>query len=374
MSALIKSCLLAFLITAASMSVIAVPPDEVKAIQTKAALAHKQLKIAAENGKNISVIVRMMKRVKALGDKGRVKDASELLDKILIEFRTLNGLPLAQKHGQADPGTFTNPRRVNIIGYEKDAMEAFIARDGKILFFNSETHKALNSSKDIYYARRIDDTNFEFMGEVRGVNSDEVDGVPSMDNHANFYYVSTANYGRSNGFATVYSGKFHDGKVSNIRSHPELSLKTPGWVNMDIEISADGKTLYATHTDFRGGPPPKQSYFFRAHLKDGRFVVDKQSDDIFRNINSGDAEYAASISSDELDIYFTRLNQTNGFRFSSYRATRTSKNAPFSVPMRIAAITGIAEAPAITSDGKLMYFHKKDQGRFFLYVLERAVN
>jgi hypothetical protein len=104
-----------------------------------------------------------------------------------------------------------------------------------------------------------------------------------------------------------------------------------------------------------------------------RFVIDKRSDEIFSKINTDALEYAASISTDELEIFFTRLNFDHGVRFVSYRATRNSKATPFSAPTPIAAITGFAEAPAITADGRLLYFHKKEKTHFNIYVLERGI-
>ena len=374
-STYIFSILLILIITAIAQSAHAVTPSEVKELRTKATLAQKKLRIAIEEGKDVSNIVPMMKRVKQLGDEKRIKEANALLDNILIEFERLNESASPGKHQVSNAkGAFSSPRKVNIAGYKYSAMEAFISRDGKFLFFNSDETDTRKTDKNIYYAKRIDDTNFKFMGEVKGINSAEVDGVPTMDNNSNFYYVSVVHYGKKNGFATVYSGKFNDGRVTDIKSHPELSLNTPGWLNMDIEISADGKTLYATQTYFGNGPPPKKSYFFVAHLKDGRFVIDKRSDEIFKSINTDDLEYGASISTNELEILFTRLNFDHGAKFASYRATRPNKDAPFTAPTRIEAITGIAEAPAITNDGQLLYFHKKKGGRFNLYLLERNVN
>lgn len=253
-------------------------------------------------------------------------------------------------------------------------MEAFITRDGKFLFFNNNEGDTPGSKKNIYYAKRLDDATFAFMGEIKGVNSDDVDGVPSMNRYGNLYFVSTAHFGRQNGYATVHSGRFNNGQVDHIRSHPELSLNRPGWLNMDIEISADGNTLYATQTYFGAGHPPKRSYFFTAHRTHDRFVIDARSDDIFKHINTVDLEYGAAISSDERELFFTRLRLVDGASFASYRATRTSKAAAFSAPVRIAAITGIAEAPALAADEQSLYFHKKVGTDFVLYRLVRRAN
>jgi len=368
---------LLFLITISiTPSACAITPSEAKALRAKANLAQSELIIAVEDGNDVSLIIPMMKRVKTLAESGEIKNASHLLDEILEKLQALNQTSTAI-HTQSDnTQVFVNPKKVNIVGYNGNAMEPFITRDGRILFFNSDITDTPNTDKNIFYARRIDDTNFKFMGEVKGINSAKVDGVPTMDNNGNFYFVSAVNYSKKNGYTIVHSGKFNNGRVTNITPHPELSLNKFGWLNMDIEISADGKTLYATHTyfDFRSQSFPLKSYFFVAHLKGNKFVIDKRSNEIFKYINTKDLEYAASISTDELELLFTRLNQENGFKFNSYRATRKSKNEPFSVPVRIKSITGIAEAPALTNDGRLVYFHKKKAGRFNIYVLERKTN
>lgn len=349
----------------------AISPEEARNIQSKAALSMEKLKVNIEAGQDVSRIVPMMKNVKVLADKGKFKEANRLLDKILYEFQVLNGLqsPDAAQAGKLQP--FHKPRKVKIIGYQQSVMEVFITGDGQYLFFNNEAGETPKTGKDIYYAERIDDVNFKYRGVIKGINSAAVDGVPTMDKNGNFYFVSTVQYNKNNRFATVYSGKFKDGHVRNIKSHPELSLNLPGWLNMDVEISADGGTLYSTQSYFDGGVSPKQSYFFIAHLKDGRFEVDNRSSEIFHNINTGDLEYGASISLDGLEFYFTRLSYAEGPKFKTYYATRPNRDAVFSMPIALDAITGMAEAPAITSDGKLLYFHKKEQKKFVLYVLER---
>jgi len=356
------------------MPAYAISPEEVTALQFKAERAMEKLRNNVEAGKDVSRIIPMMKNVKTLGDKGKFKEADRLLDKILYEFQVLNppgklNIPLAKK-----PQLFINPRKVTIVGYRQSVMEVFISGDGQYLFFNNETGETPKTKKDIYYAERIDDINFKFMGQIRGLNSVEVDGVPTMEKNGNFYFISTVNYNKPNRFTTVYSGKFKDGHVRNIKPHPELSLNIPGWLNMDVEISNDGTTLYTTQTYFGDGPPPKQSYFFMAHLKNGRFEIDTRSSEIFHNINTSDLEYAASISQDGLEFYFTRLSYAKSVKFKTYYATRPDRDAVFSIPIPIEAILGFAEAPAITSDGRLLYFHKKVQNHFSLYVLERATD
>jgi hypothetical protein len=80
---------------------------------------------------------------------------------------------------------FSPPRRVSIRGYSGDAMEPFLSRDGKYLFFNNLNDPHTNTN--VYRAERIDDLTFQFKGEIGGVNTSSLEGVPSMDRHSRFY-------------------------------------------------------------------------------------------------------------------------------------------------------------------------------------------
>jgi hypothetical protein len=128
---------------------------------------------------------------------------------------------------------FSNPTQVAIMGYTGDAMEPFISKDGRYLFFNSRNDPSVNT--DIYYAARVDDQTFTFLGPLPGVNSPELDAVASLDSLGNFYFVSTRSYATT--LSTIYSGQFSRNGVNAVA--PGISLQQPGWVNFDAEISAD---------------------------------------------------------------------------------------------------------------------------------------
>ena len=349
---------------AAGLAVAGPDPRQVQ-VKAQAAVAH--LEQWLEEGRDVSAIVPRMRRVKALGDAGRLAEADALLDEILAEFEARgNGEP-----GAAADTLFARDHVVRIEGYDGDAMEPFLSRDGRYLFFNSSGGG--DSGKDIFYAERLDDITFRFRGPVRGVNSDAVDGVPTMDRAGNFYFVSTRAY-RPGHFATIYGGRFHDGEVSDVRAFPELARGVFGWLNMDIEISADGRTLYATQTWFGDGAPPTKSHFFYARKVGDRFVPQADSDAIFEKINEVGIVYAATLSSDEREIVFTRLDRQAGVpRLQTFRAERPDRTSPFSAPEVVTAITGIAEAPALSADGRLLYYHRKKGpgGPFEIHVLRR---
>ena len=54
-----------------------------------------------------------------------------------------------------------------------------------------------------------------------------------------------------------------------------------------------------------------------------------------------------------------------------YRSYRASREAPFSVPERVAAISGLVEAPSLSGDGRSLYYHKREGSRFVIYRVAR---
>lgn len=341
-------------------------------VKAKAEQAKTELQDAAQRGSDISAVIEKMKMVKTLGQSGKLAEANAQLDEVLKDFQIMGENMQQKLQGSA----FVDDRKVEIKGYDDDAMEAFISRDGRYLFFNSMNTKvgwfAKGGGKDIFYAEKINNYTYQFKGAVKPINTDAVEGVPTMDRDGNFYFVSTKAY-KPNNLVTVYHGKFQeDGTVVDIRPVPELSLNQSGWLNMDSEISADGQTLYSTQSYFeRGANMPSKSYFFYA-LKDGdKFVPQADSDDIFKTLNKDEIVYGITVSSDELEVLYTRLLWDKK-RFESLRATRPNKNTPFDEPEIIHTITGFSEAPALSEDEQRIYYHKKaGAGRFDIHVLHR---
>ncbi len=338
-------------------------PKHVKAKADRAVAVYKEGVI---EGRDVSGMLPKLQRVKELGDAGKMGQADALLDEILADFAALE----KPTSGHSRQTVFTKNKLVQIIGYDSDVMEAFLSRDGKYLFFNSESHDV--GDKNIYYATKIDAYTFQFLGQVGNVNTSAVDGVPTMDEGGNFYYLSTHAYGPGN-LVSIFSGKFEDGVVKNVRPVSGISLNQPGWLNMDTEISADGHTLYATQTWFGDGSPPTKSHFFYARKIDDRFIPQDDSPKIFKHINKDKVVYGATISKDELEILYTRMVRKNkAIKVESLRAARKDRNSPFGRPKIIKSITGFAEAPAFSHDGQLIYYHKKtSDGVFRLYALHR---
>jgi hypothetical protein len=168
---------------------------------------------------------------------------------------------------------FANPQRVTIRGYDGEAMEPFLSRDGSVLFFNNLNDPKVNT--DLYWAERVDDVTFQFKGEVRGVNTPALEGVASMDRDGMFYFVSTRSYDQT--ASTLYRGRFANGNVTGIELVPGISLGKPGIVNFDAEISADGNTLYFVESEFRNGRPKTARILFARREENDGFVRSEDS-------------------------------------------------------------------------------------------------
>ena len=262
--------------------------------------------------------------------------------------------------------TFGTAEPVQILGYSDHAMEPFITRDGKYLFFNNS-----NAAPDtnLHYAEQTDDLHFQYLGEVQGVNTASLEGVPSMDTVGKFYYTETMSYFTD--FITLYGGVFSNSAVSG--AHPigqNLTLHQPGILDMDAQVSADGNTLYFARATFSSGlgASPTQSDLWVAHKVNGEFFVADNSAVLMQNINTGALEYGAASSNNDLELYFTRA--TAGTGFQTFVAERSSKSDPFGLPQLIPQISGYSEAPTISGDGKRLYFHKQVDGLFRIYSLQ----
>jgi hypothetical protein len=264
-------------------------------------------------------------------------------------------------------GVFTNPQPVTIQGYSQDAMEPFVSPDGNYLFFNN-----LNSlpQTNLYYATRIDDVTFQFQGEIGGANAPGTNAVPSMDVNNTFYFVSPRSYAQT--LSTIYSGTFSNGSLSNVAIVPGVSKDKFSDVNFDECISPDGSTLYFVDGVFNGPPVPQKASIAIAHRVGDHFVRLKNSAKIMQKINTNGLNYAPDISKSGLEFFFTRIPGQPPMPPSViYTATRASTSVPFGKPRKIEAITGFAEAPALSPDEKSLYYHLQVNGTFVIYRLTR---
>jgi hypothetical protein len=285
--------------------------------------------------------------------------------RLLLAFAYVLLIPCpAQDRGaRSSPAPFSNPQRVAILGYEDDAMEPFVTRDGKYLFFNNSNDPSVNTN--LHWAQRVDDSTFRYEGEIAGVNTRSLEGVPSMDRQGVFYFISNRSYDQT--ASTVYRGKFSAGSVSGVELVPGISIAKPGVVNFDAEISADGNSMYFVESHFSFGKP-KDARIVIARRNGNAFVRAGDSDSIMATVNVGGFSYAPATSASELEIFFTRLGPNGPAIFT---ATRSNTAAPFAATQTIEAINGFVEAPTLSYDGKSLYYHKKENGRFVIYRVSR---
>ena len=245
-------------------------------------------------------------------------------------------------------------------------MEPFISKDGQYLFFNNRNDPSVNT--DLYYASRIDDQTFTYLGPLPGVNSPELDAVASLDTLGNFYFISTRSYSTS--LSTVYTGQLTAAGVGNVGLVPGISPQKSGTVNFDAEISADGQTLWFDDGDYSTGTLTAASIVI-ANRQGGTFVRQTSSATLLAAVNISGLNYAPSISVDGLELFFTRAAVTSGATPAIYRTTRPDTTSAFAAPELVTAATGFVEAPSLSADGHLLYFHKLVNGTFVIYYISR---
>lgn len=277
-----------------------------------------------------------------------------------------------EKNGLAQSNVifFDDPKSVTIQGYDGHAMEPFVSRDGKFLFFNNLNAPTVNTN--LHWCTKVNDTLFQYRGELSGINSESLEGVPTMDKNYNFYFVYTGSYQQT--LSTIYQGKYASGIVQIPEIVENISKKIPGWVNFDIEVSNDGNTLYFVDGRFDGNGKVLESNLVIAKKgENNQFFRSADSDNMLQNINSVDLEYAAAITKDELEICFTRVTAplNNDSEPKIFIASRKSREDPFSNVHQIENLTGFVEAATYADNDQGIYFHKKEEGNHKLYFTSK---
>jgi hypothetical protein len=269
-----------------------------------------------------------------------------------------------------EDSTFSSPKRVTIRGYAGDAMEPQPTLDGRYLLFNNRNDPRINT--DLFYARRVDDDTFDFVGPVGGVNSAALDAVPSVDRNGVFYFISTRSYDQT--LSTVYRGHFTQGIVTDVQPVKGIAARRRGELYFDAHVNAVGDALYLSSGVFTGGAAPESADLVIAERSGSAFTTVPGDTILFKNVNTPDAlEYAAAVSANELELFFTRFDPARK-KIAILRSTRTEPNVPFGPPARIASVDGFVEAPALSADKRSLYFHKNEGGHFVLYRVVRKVN
>ncbi len=263
--------------------------------------------------------------------------------------------------------SFGAEMEVTINDLSFDAMEPFLSPNGNYLFFNN-LNDGINTK--LYYATKINDSTFNYVGELVGSNqttSPHLDAVADMDSNGNFYWTSTRNY--PDELNNLFHGNFSDGNVSDIsRVEGDFNMNTPGWLVMDHGISLDGQFLYFSNArlDEANCIGPCETILGVAQKNDAlEFNTLPNSASILQNINDSDyIYYAPCVSSDNLELYFTRYLKgqiTSGTVFEICVAVRSNSLSEFSIPKVLFSevISDLIEAPTLTVDKKIMYYHRK---------------
>jgi len=258
------------------------------------------------------------------------------------------------------------PQPVTIAGYDGDAMEPFLARDGRYLLFNDLNAPWVDT--DLHIARRIDATHFRYLGPLAGANSTKLDGVATMDRAGHFYFVSMRDYDRTR--ISLFGGAFADGKVSGVHALGGLSRLRARHVDFDLDIAPDGEHLYYVDGRFGLLFPESADIVLAVRRGDG-FSPAADSAALLRNVNTAALEYAPSISADGLTLLFTRASPKIGARPALYIAQRGSAGDPFGPAARLVALDGHVEATTFDVDERAIYYHRKVDGRFAIYRATR---
>jgi len=262
---------------------------------------------------------------------------------------------------------FTDPQLVTVRGYSGSAMEPFISEDGEYLLFN--TSNVAPNIPALQFATRVGADTFQYRGAIEGANQPGyLSGTPSMDDYGNLYFVSTRGYAQT--LSTIYSGRFAAGTVAGVHLVPGVSGGTLGTIDFDVDVSPIGSTLYVSVGHFDGGPPTSASLAIFDKFGSG-FEPDPDSATILRAVNrAGMLTYAASISTNGLELFFTQANPAGG-EPAIYRAVRAGVGQAFGDVRRVGAVIGYAEAPALSADGTTLYYHRLVGSTFQIWTVTR---
>jgi len=271
---------------------------------------------------------------------------------------------------------YEHPIEVIINGYTDHAMEPFLSPDGQTLFYNSQ-NTGINTK--LYYATRISDTEFEFKGEVAGANESQINqlnAVPDIDETNMFYWTSVRDYPAK--LDNLHFGTYANGSVTGVgRVQGDFYNGQAGWLVMDHGISFDGQTLFYNNARFDelNCVGPCETFLGMAKKQsNGVFSKIAGSDTILAQINDANfIYYAPCITKDELELYFTRYRAgtvTPSTEIEICISKRAAKTEAFGLPKVLfsANPSSIVEAPTLSADKRLMYYHQKvnDNHKIFL--------
>jgi hypothetical protein len=247
---------------------------------------------------------------------------------------------------------WSKPQHVQIDGYDKAGdhkMEVGVSTDGTTLFFNNSNEKPMRT--DVFYATRVknNDTHFTFRGPIQGVNMpNTLDATPAIhDQNSVLSFVSTRGEKPH-----VYWGKYNNGRVTEATPLP-INISSPNFI-LGMETNGDLDTIFFTYRSLKDRDYMDISM---ATWQDDTYIVPSNWDKILQNVNTSDMEYAPEITTDLLELWFTRLAADKKSAHVIHRATRNNIHEPFSKSTPHPTIFGPAEAPTLTGDNNTMYYH-----------------
>jgi hypothetical protein len=167
----------------------------------------------------------------------------------------------------------------------------------------------------------------------------------------------------------LFHGTFNSGIVNTIvRVAGDFNKNTPGWLVMDHGISLDGQFLYFNNARFDDTTclgPCETELGIAQKVNATTFNTLPNSSLLLQNITDVNyIYYAPCISSDDLELYYTRYlkgNITASTTFEICVAVRGNRYSNFSLPKVLFSktIVNLIEAPTLTVDKRTMYYHKK---------------
>lgn len=334
-------------------SAITVAQNDGRSLKQKAKAAQRMIKERASSGEDVSGYLVRMKKANRHFKKGERQEGEALLDEVLAELESGVASPSAgEASAVASPSQWSTPKRVRIKGYESpgdNKMEVGISPDGAIIFFNNSNKKPAKT--DVFYATRVgdDDTLFEFRGPIEKANKSGVlDATPAYDREGRLSFVSSRVKPPA-----VYWGYFANGEVRDVELVP-MPLPKPFFA-LDMELGSDRNTVVFTYRSWREKNHMDVGY---AEWNGQKYIMPDNWKDILAEVNTDAWEYAPDITTDMLELWFTRLIPGGGPVI--YSATRKSTSEPFTIIARHPTITGLVEAPTLTGDNNTMYYHCRD--------------
>jgi hypothetical protein len=357
----------------------------IRIVRAKAEIAKELIERRVREGHDVDDLVARATEIANLGEAGKLRRVNDLLDQLLVAAYERSG-----NKGRASAfKRFAKPQPVVIRGLPLGSgdtpistEEPFVSRDGRFLFFNSAQQE---NNKDLHYAE-FHQGGWVYRDEIGPDinNAKEVQGNPTMDRYGNFFFIDSATK------TMIRAGRFRpeSGRIEDVREvrgvPPKdvrlLAQKLHG--NMGVEITADGDIAFFSRATWKlkgislGGIIGSELLFARK-LGEEFLYDEREARRVLATINTQDLEYAASISADGLELFFTRLSvesiASGNVRSSIMRATRASDTEAFGEPTIIESIgtSDFVEGPAIAPDGRTLYYHKRKGDKFRLYKVSR---